>query len=445
MSFNGTTQLFTINDSNSLDITNCSFYIVLQRNGNGTGNLQPVFMKNPSVLNTSPTYVQYAKVYGGNSKFIINAPDAVGNVRNVDTLVDLGFQQAKIMSFIYDGTIGDSYSNGIKTKSTNNGDGGAGNILSSTGTLQIGGSNEFFNGAEYFNGYISELIIFNRALNTTEHLSVTNYLNDKYAIYTSAGIIRNGKLKIHIPAELSLDQIFLRLESDKNITLNGSNVSAWGDLSGGTRNFSQATTNNQPIFLNGGLEFQASQQYYDGTADYMENTNNPSDINNITGPYTFAVVANLNLGLSSFITASSNNSYRRKLACYYYNSDGTNILGTTNGGGDGNGSSISNPPINIEQKNIIIIRVVSNTQVDYFINNNPKISQDNANLDLNPGITTPTPLYIGAARGFGGGGYNAEASWGNPVIYDLFLYNKSLTDSEVGALKNYLNKKHAIY
>jgi hypothetical protein len=196
MSFNGSTQLFTINDSNSLDITNCSFYIVLKRNGNGTGNLEPVFMKNPSVLNTSPAYTQYAKVYGGNTKFIVNAPDNIGNVRNVDTQIDLGDGAARIMSFIYDGTIGDCYSNGIKTKSSNsnNGDGGAGNILSSTGTLQIGG-----NGAEYFNGYISELIIFNRALNTTEHLSVTNYLNDKYALYTSASIIRNGKLRIKTP------------------------------------------------------------------------------------------------------------------------------------------------------------------------------------------------------------------------------------------------------
>ena len=107
--------------------------------------------------------------------------------------------------------------------------------------------------------------------------------------------------------------------------------------------------------------------------------------------------------------------------------------------------SIMLKPIQLKQKNIIIIRVVSNTEVDYFINNNAKISQNDANLDLNPGITTPTPLYIGASRGFGGGGYNAEASFGNPVIYDLFLYNKSLTDSEVVALKYYLNNKHAIY
>jgi hypothetical protein len=295
-----------------------------------------------------------------------------------------------------------------------------------------------------FKGDLAEVIFYNRALNSTERQAVENYLNNKYNIYSSL-YVQNGKLRIKTPPPLPLNEIFLRLESDKNITLNGSNVSAWGDLSGGTRNFSQATTNNQPIFFNGGLQFQATQQYFDGNADYMENTNNPSDINNITGPYTFAVVANLNSGLSNFINASSNNLYRRKLACFYYNSGGTNILGTTNGPGDGYGSSISNPPLNIGQKNIIIIRVVSNTEVDYFINNNAKISQNDANLNLNPGITTPTPLYIGAARGFGGNGYNAEGSFGNPVIYSLFLYNKSLTDLEVGSLKSYLNNKHAIY
>jgi hypothetical protein len=293
------------------------------------------------------------------------------------------------------------------------------------------------------NAQMAEIIIYNRALTDEENLSVINYLNSKYNIYSSS-YVQNGKLRIKTPEPLPLNEIFLRLESDKNITLNGSNVSAWGDLSGGTRNFSQATTNNQPIFFNGGLKFEASQQYNDGNADYMENTNNPSDINNITGPYTFAIVVNLSLGLSHFINASSNNSYRRKLSCYYYNSGGTSSLGISNGPGDGYASSISNPPLNIGQKNIIIIRAVSNTEVDYFINN-AKISQNDANLNLNPGITTPTPLYLGVARGFGGGGYNAEASWGNPVIYDLFLYNKSLTDSEVVALKYYLNNKHAIY
>jgi len=436
MSFNGTTQLFTINDSNSLDLIRFSIYVVLKRNANGTGN-EFVLVKNPNNSSDAPVYYHLAKVNGSNSRFI--AYTTSGYASNIDTLVDLGDGAARIMSFIYNGTTNDSYVNGIKTDSTY----GYGDIITSTGSLQIGGSDQSLSGAQwYFNGYISEIIIFNRALNTTEHLSVTNYLNDKYALYTSSNI-KNGKLKILFP-ELSLDQIFLRLESDKNITLNGSNVSAWGDLSGGTRNFSQAADDNQPIFLNGGLEFQASQQYNDSNADYMENTNNPSDINNITGPYTFAVVANLNLGLSTFINASSNNPYRRKLSCYYYNDGDTSSLGISNGPGDGYGSSISNPPIDIGQKNIIIIRVVSNTQVDYFINNT-KISQNDANLNLNPGITTPTPLYLGAARGFGGGGYNAEASWGNPVIYDLFLYNKSLTESEVVALKYYLNNKHGIY
>jgi len=445
--FNGSTQHFIIADSNSLDITNGSIYMVVQRTGEGLGN-NALFLKsgdnmgdsnyiygiNPWHNGINLQYLRYQAswnqaFFGTSFGIVTNSPFYTGLSDNNPHII--GFRFGADRSIAHQ----DQYLSPTSDGAT---------IINSNGPLYLGG---IPNRQGNFAGKISEVIIFNKYLSDTEHSSLEYYLNNKYNIYTysSSFNLLNGKLKIKTPEPLPLNEIFLRLESDKNITLNGSNVSAWGDLSGGTRNFSQATTNNQPIFFNGGLKFEASQQYNDGNADYMENTNNPSDINNITGPYTFAVVANLNLGLSTFINASSNNSYRRKLSCYYYNSGGTNSLGIDNGPGDGYASSISNPPLNIGQKNIIIIRAVSNTEVDYFINNNAKISQNDANLNLNPGITTPTPLYLGIARGFGGGGYNAEASWGNPVIYDLFLYNKSLTDSEVVALKYYLNNKHAIY
>ena len=435
MSFNGSTQLFTINDSNSLDITTGSVYVVMQRVGDGAGN-DVLLVKNG---NTSSSNGAFGLVlFSSATNWVIGINDGNGWQDNF-TSFNLSDNNPKIIGFRIDGNKFYAHQNNQISSDLN-----GRSITNTNGTLQIGGYNASFNTQEYFNGKISEVIIFNRYLSDSEHASIVGYLNNKYSIYP-ASYLQNGKLRIKAPESLPLNEIFLRLESDKNITLNGSNVSAWGDLSGGTRNFSQATTNNQPIFFNGGLKFEASRLYNDENADYMENTNNPSDINNITGPCTFAVVANFNLGASSFINASSNNSYRRKLSCNYYNFVGTNSLAISNGPNDGYVSSISNPPLNIGQKNIIIIRAVSNTEVDYFINNNAKISQNDANLDLNPGITTSTPLYIGASRGFGGGGYNAEASFGNPVIYDLFLYNKSLTDSEVVALKYYLNNKHAIY
>jgi hypothetical protein len=204
MSFNGTTQLFQINDSNSLDVTNCSIYIVLQRNGNGTGN-EVTFMKNASDNAENAVYWQTARLNGGNSNFAVNSisyPD-----RN--TNVYLGDGLPRIMSFSYDGSGGPTnlniYVNGIKTAYYNY---PTANINTSTGTLQIGGYNASFdNAGEYFNGYISEFIIFNRVLTDDENLSVTNYLNSKYAIYSSP-YLQNGKLKIKALERFPIANLF---------------------------------------------------------------------------------------------------------------------------------------------------------------------------------------------------------------------------------------------
>jgi hypothetical protein len=71
------------------------------------------------------------------------------------------------------------YANGFEVGSGSIG----GNISTSTGTLQIGGYNKSFNAAEYFNGDVAEIIMYNRAVTSTERQQIEAYLNTKYAIY----------------------------------------------------------------------------------------------------------------------------------------------------------------------------------------------------------------------------------------------------------------------
>jgi prepilin-type N-terminal cleavage/methylation domain-containing protein len=84
-----------------------------------------------------------------------------------------------IFSTQFDGTNNISYFNGI-----------AQTTVSSTGTFNIdrvliGARFESSTTSNYYNGIISELIIFNRALSTQERKDVEQYLSDKYKIPVS--------------------------------------------------------------------------------------------------------------------------------------------------------------------------------------------------------------------------------------------------------------------
>jgi len=51
---------------------------------------------------------------------------------------------------------------------------------------------------EYFSGKICEVIVYNKVLTQSEREAVENYLNSKYAIYSSS-YVQNGKLRIKTP------------------------------------------------------------------------------------------------------------------------------------------------------------------------------------------------------------------------------------------------------
>jgi hypothetical protein len=175
--FNGTSQLLIIPDSNSLDFLNTSIFIVLKRTGNGTGN-EITFMKNGNNLQGAGAYWQTAKLNGANSNFAV----ANGGSYDRDSGVDIGDGIARVMDFTFDGTDFNIYVNGSQTATYND---QVGNINTTSGPLQIGGYNQSFNNpdGELFNGQIAEIIMYNRAVTSTERQKVETYLNSKYAIY----------------------------------------------------------------------------------------------------------------------------------------------------------------------------------------------------------------------------------------------------------------------
>jgi len=422
MSFNGTTQLFTINDSNSLDITNCSFYIVLKRNGNGTGN-EFVLAKNPNNSSDAPVYYHLAKVGGSNSKFIVYTSN--GYASNVDTQIDLGDGVPRIMSFIYNGTTNDSYVNGIKTNST----GGYGNIITSTGSLQIGGSDQSLSGAQwYFNGYISELIIFNRALNTTEHLSVTNYLNDKYALYTSATIIRNGKLRIKTPPPFPTNGLlaFWRLNNADGLSTISSDFGSY-TLQVGGYGYQSAVgkINNCFYFADSSKGLFTNQQI-------LNQTNNPQSFScafwiNVPDGYTpFVILGNAfgSLGFY-FENIAPDDPYERLVGIMF-------AIGT---GNENNGNSWQT----VQQNSTL------NSNTWYHVVGTYNKDAEQMYLYINGQLIGSTDGVVSSGNehpdwnGFALNGsvrYNDKEYGGNQYLDAVGIWNKTLTPTEVAQLYN---------
>ena len=85
------------------------------------------------------------------------------------------------------------------TSETNTVDGGTtgdGSVLdSSTPKLGIGATNVINAPATFLQGSISEIIVYSRALTTTERAAIENYLNKKYDLYALMDNTRNELLK----------------------------------------------------------------------------------------------------------------------------------------------------------------------------------------------------------------------------------------------------------
>jgi len=173
--FNGQQQIMQIANANTLDFFKMSSFIVLKYLGQGTGN-NVVYIKNANV-GAPANQAMYGLVAtnGGNVSFSQN----VGLWSDYRTGINIQDSIPKILSMTYNGTTQNVYSNGNFSNNFLIG----GNIETSTGVFQIGGYNQSFNAAEYFYGQIAEIIMYNRAVTSTERQQIEAYLNTKYAIY----------------------------------------------------------------------------------------------------------------------------------------------------------------------------------------------------------------------------------------------------------------------
>ena len=178
--FDGQGQVVQIADANSLDFLNTSCFIVLKYLGDGSGN-DVIYIKNANA--GSPENPAVYGMVGVLGVFNDNLDWPVSSASNpwpdLDSNINITDGTPRLLSMTYDGVDIITYDAGELTSSYELG----GNMLTSTGLLQIGGYNQSFDAAEYFNGQIAEIIMYNRAVTGAERQQVEAYLNTKYTIY----------------------------------------------------------------------------------------------------------------------------------------------------------------------------------------------------------------------------------------------------------------------
>lgn len=107
---------------------------------------------------------------------------------------------------------------------------------------------------QYFVGDIHEILFYNSYLTVTQRQQIETYLANKWSIVGSTPVAHPARLTRALvpsfnPRLIVSCALWLDAADPTSITLSGSNVTQWNDKSGNIRNFTQATTANQPSYL----------------------------------------------------------------------------------------------------------------------------------------------------------------------------------------------------
>lgn len=160
-------QILTIPHANSIDISTLSAFMVIQKDGEGTGNGFAMMRNNGRWgicidLNESPNW--FVTSHSENPTDFDTGQE-IGNVPHL-----IGFTNDGIESFAY---LDGSKSSSLFSRVFTTGD---------SESLQIGGYDESFSGTEKCNAKISEVMLFNRVLSSGEISGIINYVGSRYGI-----------------------------------------------------------------------------------------------------------------------------------------------------------------------------------------------------------------------------------------------------------------------
>lgn len=231
--------------------------------------------------------------------------------------------------------------------------------------------------------------------------------------------------------------MLLHLRSDVGVIMSGANVNEWQDQSGGQRHFtSNVNLAGKPTTGLGAVRFTASAMYNSTTASVMQLASSKL---NIVGPYTLFVVAICGPSHSCFISKSGNATKRRKLQMSFSES----TVYALEGNGDIH-RSYNTGSTSTTQKRLFVSQFSSDTVGLIRYNGSAVTSTHTGSLNYSLNVTNTMPVFLGASPFSPGIGYNAEAST-DMYLYEIRLYGRALTTSEMSGIEAELNSKYTIY
>jgi hypothetical protein len=191
------------------------------------------------------------------------------------------------------GTTGSWFTNGTSNTPSTNTSYTSSNTNYPVNYLYIAGYSDTIDGGRCFNGNIYEILLYSKALTTSERQLVEGYLAYKWGIRSSIPATHpfktfsSSSALPFLPTNISACVLWLDPADRSTVTLSGSNVSQLNDKSGLGYNMSQATSGNQPTYAsslygNGMLTFTQS------LSTRLSNTSFPTFIG--SGPASYFLV-----------------------------------------------------------------------------------------------------------------------------------------------------------
>jgi len=292
-----------------------------------------------------------------------------------------------------------------------------GTVIALTG-ISIGDAyapGQTFSGQNW-NGNIGEILLFNRALTTSQRQQVEGYLSWKWGL--NGGY--SSSIAPFTPTSVTGCQLWLDAADSSTLTLSGSSVTQWNDKSGNQRNFNQPTSGSRPTYVSNGLNNYPIVRF---ASAFLSNVGFPLYASASSGMSFFAVFNTTNRNQQTAILAQMLN--------------GTNFTETEIGFSyaSGTGYSLTNyGSIGLHRGNGAVTQTASNainsnvTYVYSAIASNTGSTPSSIGLFLNGTQNTSIDFNTGMSNGF----YS-------PGSYPIFLNSVYLgARNDRGPINNYL-------
>ena len=336
------------------------------------------------------------------------------------------------------------YSNGTQTGTTQS----LSNAIAPNAGITVGSA---YNGANFWSGDISEVLVYNHQLSSAELQEVGVYLANKYGTYypgaawitgsgysqtTITAINANQWTKAVADQYVQVAQILpvtsgltAWFKADSGVATNGtSQVTGWQDSSWNHHDVTPPTTANAPALGTDPGTGKPTLQF-NGTSDYLANNDNLSAVNDVT-IITVASTPNYSSatrGALAGVGLVQNGVVQRELLYDYGKQSFSNgssgpYVNLFDGGPDAQTTALTNSTVTFASATGI---------ANFYING---VANSSATVNVVAPVTTG--LEIGSIQNF-----VSNIPW-NGNISEVLIYNRALSSTEVAEVQTYLASKY---